>query len=188
MNKFEETLKKYLDLFSDQETYFLNDKRNLDLFAAHPSNTAEDDVRTKVSAINDEEFRLHVSPDDMVKHILQLNMDDRLTKGDLTVVEDIAHLTNDPKLNLLHFASAYCNFHQPLLFPIYSEQHFYFFPKYIQAVNLEVNPDDLKHYPVFCKVLTDFIQRLGLQGKYNFLQVRKFGWLYFEKVLAESKE
>ncbi|MCU0357491.1 MAG: hypothetical protein MUE95_07910 [Cyclobacteriaceae bacterium] len=187
MTNFEESLKKYLDLFANQETYFLNDKRNLDLFAAHPFNKEEDDVRMKVSAINDEEFRLHVSPDEMIRHIVRLNIDDRLKKGDLTVVEDIAHLNNDPKLNLLHFASAYCNFHQPFLFPVYSEQHFDFYRNYIQRFNLNLDAHKLNTYPVFCAALNDLVERLGVKGKMNYLQIRKFGWLYAEKVVAESR-
>ena len=82
MNKFETTLRKYLDLFADQEMYFLNDKRNVDLFAQNPLNTDADTIQMKVSSINDEEFRLHVSPDEMVKHILKLAIDERLKKGD----------------------------------------------------------------------------------------------------------
>jgi len=31
MNKLESALKKYLDLFADQEMYFVNDQKNLDL-------------------------------------------------------------------------------------------------------------------------------------------------------------
>ncbi|MBX2964411.1 MAG: hypothetical protein KF687_18025 [Cyclobacteriaceae bacterium] len=187
MNKFEEILKKYLSLFVDQEMYFINDKKNLDLFASNPSNDTEDSIRMKVSSINDEEFRLHVSPNDMIEHLLTLKIDDRLKKGDLTLVEDIAHLNNDPKLNLLHFASAYCNFHRPDVYPIYSEQHFDFYCNYIQRFGLKLDPDKLNTYPVFCAALNDLVERLGLKGKMNYLQLRKFGWLYAEKVVAESK-
>jgi hypothetical protein len=188
MNKFETTLHKYLDLFADQEMYFLNDKRNVDLFAQNPLNTDAGTIQMKVSSINDEEFRLHVSPDEMVKHILKLNIDDRLKKGDITVVEDIANLSSDGKHhNLLHFASAYCNFHRPDAFPIYAEQHFDFYRRYIKNYNLPLDVEKLNTYPVFCTALKDLVERLGLTGKMNYLQIRKFGWLYAEKVVDESR-
>jgi hypothetical protein len=189
MSHFDTILKKYLDLFSNQETYFLNDQRTLELFEKNPGNTTEDDIRMKVSSINDEEFRLHVNPDEMVKHILQLNIDERLTQGDLSLVEAIANVSTDGKKhNLLHFASAYCNFHQPFLFPIYSEQHFDFYRQYIKNINLPLDADKLNTYPVFCAALNDLVERLGVKGKMNYLQIRKFGWLYAEKVVSESKE
>jgi hypothetical protein len=187
MNSFETTLRKYLDLFADQEMYFLNDKKNLDLFAANPTNTSADTIRIKVSSINDEEFRLHVNPDEMVQRILKLNIDNRLMNGDLSVVDDIARLKDDQKFNLLHFASAYCNFHQPNKFPIYSEQHFEFYRRYIGEYKLPLDPEKLNTYTVFCSALDDLVKRLGLTGKMNYLQLRKFGWLYAEKVVEESK-
>lgn len=189
MNKFDLTLKKYLDTFADQEMYFLNDKRILELFAANPTNTDMENIRMKVSAINDEEFRLHINPDDMVRHILSLNIDDRLKKGDLTVVEDIANMTSDGKPhNLLHFASAYCNFHRPEIYPIYAEQYFDFYKGYIKNYSLPLDSDKIHIYPVFCAALKDLVERLGQTGKMNYLQIRKFGWLYAEKVVKESRE
>lgn len=188
MSQFDSILKKFIDLFKDQEMYFLNDKRNVDLFAANPSNKDAETIRMKVSSVNDEEFRLHISPDEMVNHILKLKIDDRLNKGDLSVVEDIANIhTEGKKYNLIHFASAYCNFHQPFLFPIYSEQHFDFYKQYIKNYNLPLDPNKLNTYPVFCAALNDLVERLGVKGKMNYLQIRKFGWLYAEKVVNETR-
>lgn len=187
MNTFERILKKYLDIFASQEMYFVGDTKNLELFEKHPSNTTADVVRMKVSAINDKELRLQLNPDDMVNHILKLNIDDRLAKSDLTLVEDIASLGGKEKHTILHFASAYCNFHKPQVYPIYSEQHFDFYRRYIVEYKLPVDVSKLNTYHVFCVALKDLVQRLGLTGKMNYLQLRKFGWLYAEKVVQESK-
>lgn len=188
MNKFEEALKKYLETFANQEMYFINDTRNLELFQRFPLNTNEDDIRMKVSAINETEIREHAIAGDMITHIKNLNIDERLTQGDLALVEDIANLEGHGKeYHLLHFASAYCNFHKPEVYPIYSEQHFGFYRTYIKNFNLNLDPEKLNTYPVFCAALNDLVDRLGLRGKMNYLQLRKFGWLYAEKVAAESK-
>jgi hypothetical protein len=189
MQPFQETLKKYLDIFSRQEMYFLSDNRNLEVFQKIPSNTSADDILTKISAINDPDVSNHGIINDMVAHILKLGIDERLKKGDLSVVEAIATATFQGKAyHLLHFASVYCNFHSPDVFPIYSEQHLEFYKRYIKANQLPLDPEKLDTYDVFSKALNDLIKRLDLTGKMNYLHIRKFGWLYAENVLKESSD
>jgi hypothetical protein len=188
MTPFESALKKYLAIFAGQEMVFINDTRNVELFAANPSNKTEADVRMKISAITDDpEIKQLPNTDGLVNHILTLAIDDRLKKGDLSVVEDIAHVTiNSTVYNLLHFASLYCTLHQPNLFPIYSDQHHDFFRKYIKHFNLPLDPAKVNTYPVFAAVLDDFVTRTGVKGTMNYIHMRKFGWLYAGKVLQEA--
>ncbi|MBL7861398.1 MAG: hypothetical protein JNJ65_09565 [Cyclobacteriaceae bacterium] len=188
MNSFQDTLKKYLDIFAGQEMYFVNDTRNLALFQKNPQNTNADDIRTKISAIRDDPGLQQLgNTDELVSHILSLKIDDRLMRGDLTVVEDIAHATIQGKPTyLLHFASVYCNYHRPEVFPIYSDQYLAFYKRYIVEHKLPLKPEGLNTYDLYTKALNDLVARLGLKGKMNYLQLRKFAWLYAEKVLAES--
>jgi hypothetical protein len=189
MTRFETILKKYLDIFSNQEMYFVNELRNIELFSKTPGNTKADDVKTKVSALNDSEVRSLSLEDDMIIHIVKLNIDDRLKKNDLTVVEEIANISAHGKNHhLLHFASIYCNFHKPDVFPIYSEQYHDFYRKYIVNYNLPLDADKLKTYDVFSQALNDLAERLQLKGKMNYLHLRKFAWLYAESVVKESKQ
>jgi hypothetical protein len=186
MATFETVLKKYLDTFKDQEMYFVDDIRNLELFKDNAANTTAESIRMKVSTVNSE-LRANNITEEMIAHILKLNIDSRLKKGDLTLVEDIAKLQSKGReYNMLHFASVYCNLHDPETFPIYSDQHFAFYRNYIKAFKLPIDPGNLATYPVFCSVLNDLIKRLGLKGKMNYLHIRKFGWLYAENVLNES--
>jgi len=128
MTKFETALKKYLDIFASQEMYFINDLKNLELFQKTPGNTDAEDVRTKVSAINDREIGSLGILENAVSHVHNLNIDDRLKNNDLTLVEDISKIkVGSQQHHLLHFASVYCNFHKPDVYPIYSEQHFDFY-------------------------------------------------------------
>lgn len=190
MNTFETVLKKYLALFADQEMYFVNDTRNLELYKSNPSNKNADDIRTKISAISDDpDIQQLTNVEELIAHIQKLNIDDRLQRGDLSVVEDIAHVTiqGNPQ-NLLHFASVYCNLHRPEIYPIYSEQHFNFYREYIRKNKLAIDADKLNTYAVFSAALNDLITRFGLKGKMNYLQLRKFGWLYIEHIMKESSE
>ena len=187
MNKFETVLKKYLDIFADQEMYFTNDRKNVELFHNIPLNTNAEDVQMKLSAINDTEISHNAILGDVKNHILDLKIDDRLKNNDLSLVENIAHITvKGHPYNLLHFASVYCNLHKPDVFPIYSEQHITFYKKYIIENKLPLDPEKINTYEVFSKALNDLVQRLGLTGKMNYLQIRKFGWLYAETVVKES--
>jgi hypothetical protein len=190
MKEFDIVLKKYMDIFAGQEMYFINDVRNLELFKLNPSNKTEEDIRIKISTINDDmEIRQLPDINDMIAHILKLNIDDRLQRGDLSLVEDIANITaNGKSYHFLHFASVYCNFHRPDIYPIYSEQHFDFYREYIKANILKLDPDKLNNYAVFSTALDEFITRLGVKGKMNYLHIRKFGWLYFDHVVKESIE
>lgn len=189
MSTFKPILKKYLDIFAGQEMYFINDTRNLELFQKHPANVKAEDVRTKISAISDDPGLQQISnTEDVVNHILRLKMDDRLKKGDLTLVEDIAHITVQGKPEyLLHFASVYCNYHRPEIYPIYSDQHLDFYKRFIKEYQLPLDPEKLTTYDTFTKALNELVQRLELKGKMNYLQLRKFGWLYASKVAEESK-
>jgi len=187
MSTFQESLKKYLDLYSGQETYFVNDARNLDFYKANPSNTKLEDIQQKLSIMNDADFNRLGAQEAMAKHILKLNIDPRLAKNDLSVVTDIAHLAfNGKEENLLHFASVYCNLHKPDVFPIFSDQFKDFYKSYIKEYKLNINPDELSNYDVFTKVQDDLVTRYGVKGKMNYLQMRKFAWLYMEKVLQEA--
>lgn len=188
MNSFETALKKYLALFADQEMYFVNDTRNLELYKSNPFNKNADDIRTKISAISDDpDVQQLTNVEELIAHIQKLNIDDRLKRGDLSVVEDIAKVSiQGNSQNLLHFASVYCNLHQPEKFPIYSEQHFGFYRQYLQKNNIPLDPQKLNTYPVFSAALNDLITRYGLKGKMNYLQLRKFGWLYIDHVMKEA--
>jgi hypothetical protein len=169
---------------------FINDTRNLELFAKNPLNTHADEVKTKLSALKDDpELKQISSLDDMVNHIINLKIDDRLQRGDLSLVDDIANITISGKpYHFLHFASAYCNLHRPDVYPIYSEQHFNFYKEYIKVNNLKLDPDKLNTYPVFAAALDDLLTRTGVKGNMNYLHIRKFGWLYIDHVMKEAQQ
>jgi hypothetical protein len=187
MTKFEAALKKYLDIFTSQEMYFVNDIKNLELFEKTPENKTIDDIRTKVSAVNDTEISNLGIFETIVAHIHGLKIDDRLKKADLSVVEEIAHVTAGGKpYHVLHFASVYCNFHMPDVYPIYSEQYLDFYRRYIAEYKLPLDPEKLNTYDIFTTALNDLVQRLGLKGKMNYLHLRKFAWLYAEHVVKEA--
>jgi hypothetical protein len=168
--------------------YFINDLKNLELFKENPGNNKAENIRMKLSAVNDSDLRKHNITEEMIEHILKLNIDNRLQKGDLTVVEDIARIqTKKQSLHLLHFASVYCNLHRPDIYPIYSDQYHDFYKRYIKENNLPFDPEKITTYDVFSKALNNLVERLNLKGQMDYLHLRKFAWLYAEIVVNESK-
>ncbi len=76
MDVFETILKKYLDLFTDQEMYFVSDTRNLEFFEKNPANTTPEDPRHKIGSVDPTELTKQILTEDMVNPILKLNFDD----------------------------------------------------------------------------------------------------------------
>lgn len=75
----------------------------------------------KVSALNDFYSTNIFSPFQVAKHIINLDIDDRLQVGDVTLVNDIAKVTmdNGKVENFYFFATKYCSHHKPIDLPIY---------------------------------------------------------------------
>jgi len=187
MSDLNTVLKKYFELFKGQEGYFKADITNLDFFKKNPRNETREDIRLKVSAINEKSLNDLAGAEEMVEHIYGLKIDSRLAANDISLVEDIANLKiRGTREHMLHFASQYCNYHKPDVYPIYSEQHFKLYERYIAEHKLNIKMDDLKKYEVFKTVLDDVLNRHAMKEKLNYIEVRKFGWLYFDKVLQES--
>ncbi|HZX74276.1 MAG TPA: hypothetical protein VFE57_07645, partial [Cyclobacteriaceae bacterium] len=93
MSKFDASLKKYIDIFRNQEMYFVQDLKTLELFQKFPLNTKAEDVQMKLSAINDKDINQNTLMDAALANILELKIDGRMHRGDLTLVEDIAHIS-----------------------------------------------------------------------------------------------
>jgi hypothetical protein len=93
----------------------------------------------------------------MAEHIYSLNIDERLHRGDLTLIKSIA---NAPSLNrrFYSFATKYCAMHLPQIYSIYDSHVqkvlLHFLPK-------EYTSDSLKNYETYCQALREF------QAKYH---------------------
>lgn len=189
MSAFTENFRKQFDILKNQEMYFTGDMRNVEYFAKNPKNDNKDEIRLKISAINNHEINDNYALEAMTEHILKLSIDRRLAAKDLTLVEDIANImVKGKQLRLLNFASIYCNYHKPEVYPIYgSGQHREIARLYIKEHNLSVNPEELDRYLVMKQVLDDIIKRFLGDKEINYLEARKFGWLYLDKVIRETQ-
>ena len=74
----------YLEKFNNSERYFLADKAIENLFEKFPHNKTLEDVILKISVINDLYSTNIFGTFAIAKHILNLQVDNRIQSGELT--------------------------------------------------------------------------------------------------------
>ena len=155
----EAEVKKYLNKWDSLENYVLQESA-LDklFFNTYPNNKDINDILIKAAALNDFYSTNIFSIFPVAKHILNLNIDQRLKNKDTSLVNDIAKVEiNGKAKNFYSFATKYCSHHYPLDYPIYDS--------YVEKVLIILNKrdafskfkkEDLKDYTKFKRVVIDF--------------------------------
>lgn len=171
-------VEKYLNKWNSLENYVLQE-RSLDklFFYTYPDNTDINDILIKASALNDFYSTNIFSIFPVAKHILNLNIDNRLKNGDETLVNDIANITiNGKQKNFYSFATKYCSHHFPTIFPIYDSYVdkilMYFHSKDNFAT---LKKEDLKNYKVFKETLITFKKFYNIDT-YNLKDIDRYLW------------
>ena len=116
----------------------------------------------------------HIS---VATHIQNLNIDERLKAGDISLVDDIKSIEINGKIiNYYSFATKYCSYHNAVDFPIYDS----YVDKVLRYFRDEdnfakFNNTELKNYICFKKILIIFQNYYNLE-KYNLKQIDKYIW------------
>ena len=181
-------IKEYLNKWDNLEEHYVWQESSLDkLFHEdYKYNNDLNEILIKCSCLNDFYSTNIFSIYPVAKQIYDLNIDDRLQKGDSTLVNDIAHISiNGKEKNFYSFASKYCSYHNNIEFPIYD----YFVDKMLMYFQKKdkfslFKKDDLKDYTKFKKILNDFKKFYGID-EYNLRDIDKYLWIagkeYFPK-------
>ena len=190
----EKEVEKYLKKWDALENYVLQESA-LDklFFHTYPHNTDINDILIKASALNDFYSTNIFSIFPVAKHILELNIDNRLQDGDETLVNDIADITISGKKKYLYsFATKYCSHHLPTVFPIYDsyvEKILLYFQKKDKFAIFK--KDDLKNYKIFKNTLIKFKQFYEIDT-YNLKDIDRYLWQlgkdYFPKNYISHKD
>ena len=174
-----EQVAMYLERWDSLDNYVLQESSLRKLFAVtYPRNVDMDDVLIKVCSLNDFYSTNIFSPFTVAKHIVDLDIDQRLASRDLTLVNDIAvvKVNGQKTINFYSFATKYCSHHFPEDYPIYDSfvekmlMHFKRVDKFYKF-----KKDDLKHYPTYNAILMEFSRFYGLDG-FTLKQVDKYLW------------
>lgn len=169
----------YINAWNDLENYRLQEQA-LDklFFETYPQNTQIEEVLVKVATLNDFYSTQIFSVYPVAKHIVALDIDERLQVGDATLVNDIARvkMEDGTKKNFFSFATKYCSHHQPMQFVIYDSyvekvlKHFRNADGFSSFID-----NELKDYTVFSRVLYDFQKYYGLE-QYNLKLLDRYLW------------
>lgn len=157
-------------------------------FYTYPENKNIEDILVKVATLNDFYSTQIFSVYPVAKHILNLHIDERLRKGDLTVVNDISsvEMEEGTKKNFYSFATKYCSHHQPEKYAIYDS--------YVEKVlkyfrNMDhfslFSDGELKSYEIFNRVLHDFQRYYHLEA-YTLKQLDRYLWLFGKEVFPKK--
>lgn len=171
-----ESIEKYLQEWENTPDYVAEEKA-LDklFFELCPYNIDMDDVMIKCLSLNVFYSTYIYNINTVVKHYLTIDIDGRLKKGDLELVDD---LTNIPGYRYCYsFATKYCSHHRPDVYPIYDS--------YVEKV-LEYYRDrssfcefidkDLKNYEKYVQVIMEFRKFYNLTD-FNVKQLDKYLWM-----------
>lgn len=171
-------VQKYLDKWDSLESYVLQENA-LDklFFKTYPKNTDISDILIKASALNDFYSTNIFSIFPVAKHILNLNIDDRLASGDETLVNDISNIIINGKLKRFYsFATKYCSHHFPKIFPIYDsyvEKILLYFKKKDNFTQFK--KEDLKDYKIFKDILIKFKKYYNID-EFNLKDIDRYLW------------
>ena len=177
-NPSKDEVKKYLQKWDSLDNYVLQESSLDKLFLkTYPNNTDINDILIKASSLNDFYSTNIFSIFSVAKHILELNIDERLKAGDETLVNDIAKIIiNNKNKNFYSFASKYCSHHYPTEYPIYDN--------YVEKVLLYFKKRDkfddftkevLKNYKTFKKILITFKNFYKID-EYDLKEIDKYIW------------
>ena len=173
-----EEVEKYLKLWDSKDNYVLQEKAlNKLFFNTYPNNINIEDILIKVSALNDFYSTNIFAIFPVAKHILNLQIDNRLKSKDVTLVNDIANVSiNGTKKNFYSFASKYCSHHDSINYPIYDsyvEKILLYFKEKDNFSNFIAN--DLKDYKKFKDILIKFKKYYDIDN-YSLKDIDRYIW------------
>jgi hypothetical protein len=152
-----------------------------ELFGNYPLNTNPSHVLLKVAALN----RLYsagvLAVGVLADHIYRngKEIDLALAAGNLSAVERIERVTIQGKeFNFFSFATKYCNWHRPDLYPVYDsrvDQYLWSLQKHSRFSDFNHRPDIRKDYIGFFKIMTDLRSFYKLEST-TFKEIDKFLW------------
>lgn len=171
-------VEKYLEKWRSLDNYVLQEQALNKLFhEVCPKNTDIRDILLKCSTLNDFYSTNIYSIFPIANHILQLNIDDKLKAGNLSLVNTIAAVEiSGKKKNFYSFASKYCSHHNSDTFAIYDyyvEKCLIHFEKTDKFASF--HKEDLKDYKIFSKILASFKCFYGLDD-YSLKEIDQYLW------------
>jgi hypothetical protein len=152
-----------------------------ELFGRYPSNNDLPHVLLKVAALNSLYSTQIFAVVEVARNIHAQDIDPALAAGSPEIVHKIAKITIKGKeRNNYSFATKYCNWHRPALYPIWDSHVDMYLWRLQKQSHFAKDFDSnavLWNYPAFREVMTAFRDFYGL-GSFTFKEIDKFLWSY----------
>lgn len=158
-------VEKYLNTWNSNEKYTSQESSLNKIFIEiFPKNTKIEDILIKASALNSFYSTNIFSIFTVAKHILRLDIDERLKQGDPSLISEIANVEiNGKRKNFYSFATKYCSHHNQEDFPIYDsyvDKVLMYFKKVDKFTAF--NQSELKEYTRYKEILLEFAKFYGI--------------------------
>lgn len=188
-------IKHFLNVWTSLENYVQQESCLNKLFTkTYPLNNNLDDVLIKVCSLNDFYSTNIFSPFTVARHIVNLNVDEKLKQDRLEVVNEIANvtMTGNKNKNFYSFATKYCSHHKPTIYPIYDsfvDKMLIYFRNTDKFYSFHKN--DLKEYPKYRKILIEFRKFYQIEN-FDLKEIDKYLWqigkIHFPKKYSKLKD
>lgn len=186
-------VEKYLYRWDALENYVYQERALDRLFLVLCNQNNElCDILLKCSTLNDFYSTNIFDIYSVAVHILYIkDIDNRLAKGDLSLVEEIAHVKvgkDQTERNFYSFATKYCSHHQPSKYAIYDnnvEKVLIYFKDRDHFCKFENK--DLKDYPKFMSIIKQFMKHYKL-SKFTLKEVDKYLWQLGKEYFSTKKK
>lgn len=174
-----ELIQKYINEFDSNNDLVIVEDTLSELFGKYPDNHNLHNVLVKATVLNSLYYTNIYAIVKMAEHIVKENIDVELQEGSPEVVAKIARIVINEKIrNNYSFASKYCHWHQPGMYPIYDSYVDQLLWKYhTQHEFEEFKQTDLRHYPRYKEIIESFRRCYNLT-QFSFKELDKFLWGY----------
>jgi len=167
---------------------FVAEQALTELFALFPQNDNLPRILLKVVALNRLYSTQIFAVMDMAQHIHQNRqaIDGGLVSGDPKVVDLISKVTIQGKQhNFFSFASKYCSWHAPHLFPLYDSRVDWYLRNLQKQVRFDSSftKNEFANYSEFRAMMVSLQKAFSLES-FTFKEIDKFLWLYGTKANA----
>ncbi len=184
----EKLVKEYINKFSNSSEerfrhYPYQEKAVVEIRKKFPNNTNIIEILLKVGILNSFYSTNIFKPFAVAERILKLKIDERLNKGDISLIKDIAKNNISGKnKNFYSFATKYCSMHNPEEYPMYDSYLEWILCLYNKQYEFyRFNKEDLRDYKKFKEILERFKVFFELE-KFSFKEIDEFLWMYSKEI------
>ena len=193
-----DAVQSYINAWTSLESYSAQEKALNKLFWEFcPENKKLDDVLLKAATLNAFYATNVYFVFNLAKHIVSLDIDERLKQGDESLVMDIAsghgvkHRKSGKELCFYSFATKYCSHHRPEVYPIY-DSYVEELLVYLRDTDhfADFRREDLRNIIAFKKVLLKLKEFYSLKS-FSLKEIDQYLWQYgkekFPKYIIANK-